>query len=112
MKGGTHVHPHTGAGNYKVRIHLGAAAILSLCVRPAADATRAGLVVPTDPAAELRVHNVTRGWAEGQLVAFDDSFEHEVWFRGDAAVRRAVLIVDMFHPDLTPAQRAQAPRFG
>jgi aspartyl/asparaginyl beta-hydroxylase (cupin superfamily) len=73
---------------------------------------RLGLVVPSDPAAELRVGNVTRGWEEGKVLAFDDSFEHEVWYRADPTVRRAVLIVDVFHPDITPANRAKAPRFG
>lgn len=38
---------------------------------------------------------------------FDDSFEHEVWHNGSGT--RLVLIVDVWHPDLTRAERAQLP---
>ena len=34
---------------------------------------------------------------------FDDSFEHEVW--QDSESIRLILIVDMWHPDLTESQR-------
>jgi aspartate beta-hydroxylase len=34
---------------------------------------------------------------------FDDSFEHEAWNKG--ARERIVLIVDIWHPDLTPRER-------
>jgi aspartate beta-hydroxylase len=34
---------------------------------------------------------------------FDDSFEHEAWNEG--AGERIVLIVDIWHPDLTPSER-------
>lgn len=35
-------------------------------------------------------------------MVFDDSFEHEVWHNGTET--RLVLIVDVWHPDLTTDQ--------
>jgi aspartyl/asparaginyl beta-hydroxylase (cupin superfamily) len=43
-------------------------------------------------------------WREGELFAFDDSFEHEAWNR--AAEDRVVLIFEAHHPDLSAAERA------
>jgi hypothetical protein len=85
---GTHVQPHFGPHNARLRCHL-------------------GLVVPEG--CSLRVGARTGGWTEGKAIVFDDSYEHEVWNTGDAS--RLVLIMDIWHPDLTPAQIA-AIRFG
>lgn len=60
-----------------------------------------GLVVNAD--ARIRVGNETRRWVEGRFIILDDSFEHEVWHEGDGV--RLILIVDMWHPDLTAAQK-------
>ena len=68
IEGGTHLRPHCGPSNTRMRIHL-------------------GLSVP--PGCEIRVGNRTRGWAEGRTLAFDDSFEHEVWHRAARADRAA-----------------------
>jgi len=51
----------------------------------------------------MRVGNTEVPWLEGQSVVFDDSFEHEVWNR--TAVDRVVLLFDVWHPDLTLAER-------
>jgi aspartate beta-hydroxylase len=40
-----------------------------------------------------------RSWQEGEWLIFDDSFEHEVHHNGTNT--RLVLIVDVWHPDLT-----------
>jgi aspartate beta-hydroxylase len=37
------------------------------------------------------------------VLAFDDSFEHEVWQEGESD--RWVLMLDIWHPMLTPEQR-------
>lgn len=37
------------------------------------------------------------------MLIFDDSFEHEVWHNGTGV--RLVLIVDIWHPDLTEQER-------
>lgn len=44
-----------------------------------------------------------RSWKEGKVLIFDDSFEHEVWHNGTNV--RLVLIVDVWHPDLTEEER-------
>ncbi|CAM1328963.1 Uncharacterised protein at_DN0966 [Pycnogonum litorale] len=79
----THVWPHTGPTNCRLRAHL-------------------GLVVPSG--LRIRVANDTRTWLEGKVITFDDSFEHEVWHNGKSF--RLVLIVDFWHPELTPHQKS------
>ncbi|XP_064489067.1 aspartyl/asparaginyl beta-hydroxylase-like isoform X1 [Ornithodoros turicata] len=83
MHPGTHVWAHTGPTNCRLRAHL-------------------GLVVP--PKVRIRVANDTRTWKVGKFIIFDDSFEHEVWHEGESF--RLVLIMDLWHPDLTPHQKA------
>ncbi|KAL0268461.1 UNVERIFIED_CONTAM: hypothetical protein PYX00_010398 [Menopon gallinae] len=78
----THVWPHCGPTNCRLRSHL-------------------GLVIPKNTF--LRVAEETRSWEEGKVIVFDDSFEHEVWHNGTSA--RLVLIVDVWHPELTPQER-------
>lgn len=86
MHPGVHVWPHCGPTNCRIRAHL-------------------GLVVPEGP--RIRVVNETRTWNVGEFIAFDDSFEHEVWHDGDSL--RLVLIVDMWHPDLSDVERRTLP---
>lgn len=81
---GTHVVAHCGSSNTKLRVHL-------------------GLRVPDGP--ELRVADQRLTWQEGRCLVFDDSYEHEVWHRGDRP--RLVLLVDVLHPDLDEAERSQ-----
>ncbi|XP_062920232.1 aspartyl/asparaginyl beta-hydroxylase isoform X4 [Mobula hypostoma] len=83
MQPGTHVWPHTGPTNCRLRMHL-------------------GLVIPKE-GCRIRCANDTREWKEGKVLIFDDSFEHEVW--QDAASYRLIFIVDVWHPDLTAHQR-------
>ncbi|OWF47307.1 aspartyl/asparaginyl beta-hydroxylase-like [Mizuhopecten yessoensis] len=82
MQPGVHVWPHCGPTNCRLRAHL-------------------GLVVPPGP--KIRVVNETREWQEGKVFVFDDSFEHEVWHKGDKP--RMVLIVDFWHPQLDKETR-------
>ncbi|XP_078147630.1 aspartyl/asparaginyl beta-hydroxylase [Centroberyx gerrardi] len=83
MHPGTHVWPHTGPTNCRLRMHL-------------------GLVVPRQ-GCRIRCTNQTREWEEGKVLIFDDSFEHEVW--QDADSYRLIFIVDVWHPELTAHQR-------
>jgi hypothetical protein len=78
---GTEIKPHCGFSNARIRHHL-------------------GLEVPEGVA--LTVAGETRAWKEGECLVFDDSFEHSVRHAG--RVRRAVLLVDCWHPDLTSAE--------
>ncbi|XP_078795017.1 aspartyl/asparaginyl beta-hydroxylase isoform X3 [Oryzias latipes] len=83
MQPGTHVWPHTGPTNCRLRMHL-------------------GLVIPK-PGCRIRCTNQTREWEEGKVLIFDDSFEHEVWQEADSY--RLIFIVDVWHPELTQHQR-------
>lgn len=82
MQPHTHVHAHTGPTNCRLRAHL-------------------GLVVPKG--VHLKVGQETTTWEEGKFLIFDDSWEHEVWHEGDSF--RLVLIVDVWHPELTEQER-------
>ncbi|KAK2177803.1 hypothetical protein NP493_579g02002 [Ridgeia piscesae] len=86
MHPGIHVWPHCGPTNCRIRAHL-------------------GLVVP--PGLKIRVVNETRTWTEGKFIVFDDSFDHEVWHEGKSL--RLVLIVDIWHPELSTRERATLP---
>jgi aspartyl/asparaginyl beta-hydroxylase (cupin superfamily) len=67
--------PHTGPMNGIIRAHL-------------------GLVVPDG--CYIRVGKDERSWTEGELLVFDDSFEHEVWNHSDQV--RIVLFINFWHP--------------
>nr|XP_023017025.1 aspartyl/asparaginyl beta-hydroxylase [Leptinotarsa decemlineata] len=82
MHPGTHIWPHCGPTNCRLRTHL-------------------GLKVP--PGTYIRVASETRSWKEGEILVFDDSYEHEVWHNGTEF--RLVLIVDVWHPELTPSEK-------
>ncbi|XP_012578439.1 PREDICTED: aspartyl/asparaginyl beta-hydroxylase isoform X2 [Condylura cristata] len=87
MHPGTHVWPHTGPTNCRLRMHL-------------------GLVIPKE-GCKIRCANQTKTWEEGKVLIFDDSFEHEVW--QEATSFRLIFIVDVWHPELTPQQRHNLP---
>jgi hypothetical protein len=78
LEPGTRVAPHRGPTNMRLRCHL-------------------GIEVPDR--CGLKVCGIEGTWEEGRCIVFDDSFEHEVWNLSDR--RRVVLIVDLWHPDLT-----------
>jgi aspartate beta-hydroxylase len=80
---GTHLLPHQGVTNARVVGHL-------------------PLRVP--PQCALRVGGELHEWREGEVVVFDDTFEHEAWNR--SAATRVVLIFDLWHPELTEIERA------
>ena len=52
----------------------------------------------------FRVGNDTRQWVPGKAWVFDDTIEHEAW--NDSDKLRVVLIFDIWHPHLTPPERA------
>ncbi|KAM9574414.1 aspartyl/asparaginyl beta-hydroxylase isoform 4-T4 [Guaruba guarouba] len=87
MHPGTHVWPHTGPTNCRLRMHL-------------------GLVIPKE-GCRIRCAQENRSWEEGKVIIFDDSFEHEVW--QDAEDYRLIFIVDVWHPELTAQQRRTLP---
>lgn len=83
LEPGTHLHPHSGSVNVRLRYHLG---------------------LETPPGPWLRVDTERREWAQGKVLIFDDSLEHEV--RHEGRERRVVLLVDLWHPELTQEERA------
>jgi len=87
MEAGTHVHAHSGPTNCRLRAHL-------------------GLKVPlASTKSKLRVADQYLTWQEGKVFVFDDSFDHEVWHEHPTQESRIVLIMDLWHPELTHTQR-------
>ncbi|MEP7130160.1 MAG: aspartyl/asparaginyl beta-hydroxylase domain-containing protein, partial [Sphingomicrobium sp.] len=60
------------------------------------------LVVPEG--CVFRVGGETRPWVEGEALVFDDTIEHEA--RNPTGCDRAVLILDVWNPHLSEAERA------
>ena len=84
---GTHLRPHCGPTNGRLRAHL-------------------GCIVPEAPNAPwLRVADTTNGWKEGKCLVFDDSFEHEV---RNFEQMRIALIFDLWHPQLDTDEKRDA----
>lgn len=81
---GAHIRTHRGPTNIRMRCHL-------------------GIQIPAGDCA-IRVGDDTRHWQAGKCLVFDDSLEHEAWNHTDQP--RIVLIVDVWHPELTPAEIA------
>lgn len=79
LRPGTHIKPHRGPTNMRVRCHL-------------------GLQVP-DGDCGIRVDGATKRWTVGECLVFSDYFEHEAWNFADAS--RVVLIVDLWNPELS-----------
>jgi len=80
---GTHIPPHTGVANTRLVCHL-------------------PLIVP--PGCWFRVGDERREWEVGKAWVFDDTIEHEAANPSDTL--RVLLIVDTWHPDLSPGERA------
>jgi aspartate beta-hydroxylase len=78
----THIPPHTGSTNIRLLTHL-------------------PLILPGP--ARFRVGNETRSWEMGQAWAFDDTIEHEAW--NDSDQLRVILIIDIWNPYLSQAER-------
>lgn len=87
LKPGTHIAPHHGMLNTRLICHL-------------------PLIVPEG--CGLRVGAETRIWREGELMIFDDSFEHEAWNRGTSD--RTILLFEIWRPDISPDEREQLTR--
>ena len=82
IKPGTHIEPHTGPSNERLRSHL--------------------TLIHTG-GARIRVGSEWRTWKEGEGMILDSSWEHEVMHEGRDI--RVVLILDIWHPDYQPSLR-------
>jgi aspartyl/asparaginyl beta-hydroxylase (cupin superfamily) len=79
---GAHIPPHTGVANTRLVCHL-------------------PLIVPEG--CWFRVGAETRRWRVGEAWVFDDTIEHEAL--NPSAELRVILIVDCWHPGLSPGER-------
>jgi aspartyl/asparaginyl beta-hydroxylase (cupin superfamily) len=78
----TRIPPHHGVNNTRLVVHL-------------------PLIVP--PGCGFRVGGERREWQPGKAFIFDDTIEHEAW--NDSDLPRAVLILDIWSPFLSAAER-------
>jgi aspartate beta-hydroxylase len=83
LDGNTFIRPHKGPTNIRVRCHL-------------------GIKVPQGDCGMLCGGQLLK-WETGKCIVFNDAAEHEVWNR--TAEQRIVLIVDLWHPDLSSKER-------
>jgi aspartyl/asparaginyl beta-hydroxylase (cupin superfamily) len=83
-----HIPPHTGPMNGIIRGHL-------------------ALLAPEG--CYIRVGRDERTWREGEVLVFDDSFEHEVWNHSERL--RVVLFMNFWHPCLAGEEVAVLERF-
>ena len=82
LTAGTHILPHHGDSNVRVVVHL-------------------PLKVPADCA--LHVSGEYHHWQRGRAMAFDDTYRHEAWNRGESL--RVILLMDSWNPYLSPVER-------
>jgi aspartyl/asparaginyl beta-hydroxylase (cupin superfamily) len=75
----TRIASHTGPTNLRLRCHL-------------------GIAIP-DGDTGIKVAGESRKWREGECLVLNDALAHEAWNDSDA--ERIVLVVDLWHPDLT-----------
>ena len=83
LKPRTTIPPHTGVTNVRLVTHL-------------------ALIIPEG--CTYRVGNDVRLWVPGKAWVFDDTIEHEA--RNDSDKLRVILMFDIWHPHLTPPERA------
>lgn len=75
---GYHIPAHRGVSKGIVRAHL-------------------GLIIPAErEKCRMRVGDQIRAWREGEVFAFDDTYEHEVW--NDTGEERVILLFDFDRP--------------
>lgn len=82
LKPKTRIPAHVGVSNARLVTHL-------------------PLIVP--PGCGFRVADDTRQWTTGKAWVFDDTIQHEAW--NDSEQLRVVLIFDVWHPQLSQAER-------
>lgn len=109
----THIWPHCGPTNCRLRAHLGLVVPDGgVSIRVAGEVRfvfervgrHARARAMGNCCVKMGIMDVVyRTWKEGEVMVFDDSFEHEVWHNGTSL--RLVLIVDVWHPELRIEER-------
>lgn len=82
LEPGAHIPPHHGTANYKLAVHL-------------------PLEIPSQ--CTIRVGDETRRWTPDKCLVFDDSFEHEIWNRGEKPF--TALTLEIWNPALEDTER-------
>ena len=95
MESGTHVFPHIGPTNERLRVHIGL------------DIPEPYTQVAAASPSKLRVGNEYISWENGKMLIFDDSFDHEVWHYNRYKKSRLVLIFDILHPYVRKSSERQ-----
>lgn len=86
VQSGTDIAAHYGPTNARIRCHL-------------------GLKVSDSKSSYIEVDGKRGGWKTGKCLLFDDSFLHKVHHTDIGNEPRAVLLVDMWHPELTDVEK-------
>ncbi|XP_067933603.1 aspartate beta-hydroxylase domain-containing protein 2-like [Watersipora subatra] len=86
VQSGTHISAHYGPTNVRIRCHL-------------------GLKVPDSELSYMTVDGERCSWKMGKCLLFDDSFLHEVHHEDENGEARGVLLIDMWHPEMTEAEK-------
>lgn len=74
LKSGGRIEPHAGPFRGAIRVHL-------------------GLDTPNSPSCYIKIGDETYYWRDGEVVAFDDTYRHEV--RNDSNKDRLILFMDI-----------------
>eukprot|EP00039_Didymoeca_costata_P002633 m.61598 g.61598 ORF g.61598 m.61598 type:complete len:373 (+) comp11428_c0_seq1:256-1374(+) len=91
IRTGTQIEPHCGPSNVRHRLHFPILVPGSVCKDPV-----------------LIVDSEARKWKAGKCIVFDDSLLHSADYGQDGDQKheeRVVLIVDLWHPNLTDYER-------
>lgn len=83
---GTHITPHYGPTNIRLRCHM-------------------GLRIPNSKSSYININGNRKHWREKECLIFDDSFLHEVHHEDEGDQPRAILLVDLWHPELNATER-------
>lgn len=86
IQSGTDITPHYGPTNVRIRCHL-------------------GLKVSDPDMSYITVGGEKGSWEAGKCLLFDDSFLHDVHHTDLEQQARAVLLIDLWHPDLTQTEK-------
>lgn len=89
LRRGSTIMPHFGSTNTRLVLHL-------------------PLIVPGDCALDVLGYP-PHHWKPGELMMFDDTFEHGAWNRSEQD--RVILLMDCWNPHLSPEERVAVKRF-
>lgn len=95
LGGGAKIAAHNAPTNLRLRIHL---PIVVNYDKDSEVNKETGL-----PNCGIRVAQSIRSYQQGNALVLDDAYDHEVW--NDTSKNRVVLLVDIWHPDVTQAEK-------